>query len=43
MNSSAISVSCLRKAYRDKKTVLDGVDLEAQAGTVFASTRSRAA
>ena len=35
MNSSAISVSGLRKAYGDK-TVLDGVDLEAQAGTVFA-------
>ena len=34
MNSS-ISVSGLRKAYRDK-TVLDGVDLEVQAGTVFA-------
>ena len=35
MNSSAISVSCLRKAYQDKKTVLDGVDLEAQAGRGF--------
>ena len=35
MNSSAIAVSGLRKAYRDK-TVLDGVDLEAQAGAVFA-------
>jgi hypothetical protein len=27
MNSSAISVSGLRKAYRDK-TVLDGIDLD---------------
>jgi ABC-2 type transport system ATP-binding protein len=35
MNSSAISVSGLRKAYRDK-TALDGIDLEVRAGTVFA-------
>jgi ABC-2 type transport system ATP-binding protein len=35
MQSSAISVSGLRKAYRDK-TVLDGIDLEVRAGTVFA-------
>lgn len=35
MNSSAISVSGLRKAFGDK-TVLDGIDLEVGAGTVFA-------
>src|SRR5437764_11453112 len=35
MNSSAISVSGLRKAYGEK-TVLDGIDLEVRAGTVFA-------
>jgi len=35
MNSSAISVSGLRKAY-GRKTVLDGIDLEVRAGTVFA-------
>jgi len=35
MDSSAISVSGLRKAYRDK-TVLDGIDLNVRAGTVFA-------
>jgi ABC-2 type transport system ATP-binding protein len=35
MDSSAISISGLRKAYRDK-TVLDGVDLEVRAGTIFA-------
>src|SRR5262249_3127919 len=35
MDSSAISVSSLRKAFRDK-TVLDGIDLEVRAGTVFA-------
>jgi ABC-2 type transport system ATP-binding protein len=34
MNSSAIAVSGLRKAYGDK-VVLDGIDLEVQAGTVF--------
>jgi ABC-2 type transport system ATP-binding protein len=35
MNSSAISVSGLRKAY-GRNTVLDGIDLEVRAGTVFA-------
>ena len=35
MDSSAISVSGLRKAYRDK-TVLDGIDRDVRAGTVFA-------
>jgi ABC-2 type transport system ATP-binding protein len=35
MDSSAISVSGLRKAYGNK-TVLDGIDLEVRAGTVFA-------
>jgi ABC-2 type transport system ATP-binding protein len=35
MTSSAIAVSGLRKAYGDK-TVLDGVDLEVRAGTIFA-------
>ncbi len=35
MNSSAISVSGLRKAYRDK-TVLNGIDLDVRAGTVLA-------
>jgi ABC-2 type transport system ATP-binding protein len=35
MNSSAISVSGLRKAY-GRKTVLDGIDLEVRAGTIFA-------
>ncbi|WP_406046810.1 ATP-binding cassette domain-containing protein [Kribbella sp. NBC_00889] len=34
MNSSAIAVSGLRKAYGDK-VVLDGIDLEVRAGTVF--------
>jgi ABC-type branched-subunit amino acid transport system ATPase component len=34
MTSSAIAVSGLRKAYGDK-TVLDGIDLEVPAGTVF--------
>jgi ABC-2 type transport system ATP-binding protein len=34
MTSSAIAVSGLRKAYGDK-TVLDGVDLEVQQGSVF--------
>jgi ABC-2 type transport system ATP-binding protein len=34
MNSSAIAVSGLRKAYGDK-TVLDGIDLDVPAGTVF--------
>jgi ABC-2 type transport system ATP-binding protein len=34
MRSSAIAVSGLRKAYGDK-TVLDGIDLEVRAGTVF--------
>jgi ABC-2 type transport system ATP-binding protein len=32
--SSAIEVSGLRKAFRDK-VVLDGIDLEVQAGTIF--------
>ena len=35
MTSSAIAVSGLRKAYGDK-TVLDGIDLDVRAGTVFA-------
>jgi ABC-2 type transport system ATP-binding protein len=34
MNNSAIAVSGLRKAYGDK-TVLDGIDLDVRAGTVF--------
>jgi len=34
MTSSAIAASGLRKAYQDK-TVLDGVDLDVRAGTVF--------
>ena len=34
MTSSAIAVSGLRKAYADK-TVLDGIDLDVPAGTVF--------
>ncbi len=34
MNSSAITASGLRKAYQDK-TVLDGIDLDVRAGTVF--------
>jgi ABC-2 type transport system ATP-binding protein len=34
MTTTAIAVSGLRKAYGDK-TVLDGIDLEVQAGTVF--------
>src|SRR5258708_10189271 len=34
MRSSAIAVSGLRKAYGDK-TVLDGIDLDVPAGTVF--------
>ncbi|MEV4415155.1 ATP-binding cassette domain-containing protein [Catellatospora sp. NPDC049609] len=34
MTTSAISVSGLRKAYQDK-VVLDGVDFEVRAGTVF--------
>ena len=34
MTSSAIAVSGLRKAYGDK-TVLDGIDLDVPAGTVF--------
>jgi ABC-2 type transport system ATP-binding protein len=34
MTTSAIAVSGLRKAYGDK-TVLDGIDLEVPAGTVF--------
>jgi len=34
MSNSAISVSGLRKAYGDK-TVLDGIDLDVPAGTVF--------
>ena len=34
MNSSAIAVSGLRKAYGDK-VVLDGIDLDVPAGTVF--------
>jgi ABC-2 type transport system ATP-binding protein len=35
MSTSAIAVSGLRKAYGDK-VVLDGIDLNVQAGTVFA-------
>jgi ABC-2 type transport system ATP-binding protein len=35
MSNSAIAASGLRKAYRDK-TVLDGIDLDVRAGTVFA-------
>ncbi|AXK33527.1 ATP-binding cassette domain-containing protein [Streptomyces armeniacus] len=34
MTSSAISASGLRKAFRDR-TVLDGIDVEVRAGTVF--------
>ena len=34
MTSSAIAASGLRKAFKDK-TVLDGIDLEVRAGTVF--------
>src|ERR1051325_1798144 len=34
MRSSAIAVSGLRKAYGDK-VVLDGIDFEVRAGTVF--------
>ena len=34
MTSSAIAVSGLRKAYKDK-IVLDGIDLDVRAGTVF--------
>ncbi|WP_027341126.1 daunorubicin resistance protein DrrA family ABC transporter ATP-binding protein [Hamadaea tsunoensis] len=34
MTNSAIAVSGLRKAYKDK-VVLDGIDLEVRAGTVF--------
>jgi len=34
MTSSAIAVSGLRKAFKDK-TVLDGIDLDVPAGTVF--------
>jgi ABC-2 type transport system ATP-binding protein len=34
MTSSAITASGLRKAYRDK-VVLDGIDLDVRAGTVF--------
>src|ERR1700683_3438624 len=34
MRNSAIAVSGLRKAYGDK-TVLDGIDLDVPAGTVF--------
>jgi ABC-2 type transport system ATP-binding protein len=34
MNSSAIAASGLRKAYGDK-TVLDGIDLDIAAGTIF--------
>src|SRR6201985_1424059 len=34
MRTSAIAVSGLRKAYGDK-TVLDGIDLDVRAGTVF--------
>ena len=34
MRSSAIAVSGLRKAYGDK-VVLDGIDLDVRAGTVF--------
>ncbi|MEW2383042.1 ATP-binding cassette domain-containing protein [Micromonospora sp. NPDC047707] len=34
MTSSAIAVTGLRKAYKDK-VVLDGIDLEVRAGTIF--------
>jgi ABC-2 type transport system ATP-binding protein len=34
MNSSAIAVSGLRKSYKDK-VVLDGIDFEVAAGSVF--------
>ena len=34
MNSSAIAVTGLRKAYGNK-VVLDGIDLEVPAGTIF--------
>jgi ABC-2 type transport system ATP-binding protein len=34
MRNQAIAVSGLRKSYGDK-TVLDGIDLEVPAGTVF--------
>src|SRR4029079_14774436 len=34
MRNSAIAASGLRKAYKDK-VVLDGIDLDVQAGTVF--------
>jgi len=34
MSNSAIAVSGLRKAFKDK-TVLDGIDLDVRAGTVF--------
>src|SRR5213595_1261507 len=34
MNSSAIAVTGLRKAFGDK-TVLDGIDFDVRAGTVF--------
>ncbi|GIH63350.1 ATP-binding cassette domain-containing protein [Microbispora siamensis] len=35
MNGSAIAASGLRKAYKDK-VVLDGIDLDVEAGTIFA-------
>ncbi|GAB3906664.1 ATP-binding cassette domain-containing protein [Microbispora bryophytorum] len=35
MNGSAIAASGLRKAYKDK-VVLDGIDLDVKAGTIFA-------
>ncbi|GLX01421.1 ATP-binding cassette domain-containing protein [Microtetraspora sp. NBRC 16547] len=35
MNGSAIAVSGLRKAYKDK-VVLDGIDLDVRTGTIFA-------
>jgi ABC-2 type transport system ATP-binding protein len=35
MNGSAIAASGLRKAYKDK-VVLDGIDLDVRAGTIFA-------
>ncbi|SUA47772.1 Daunorubicin/doxorubicin resistance ATP-binding protein DrrA [Nocardia africana] len=34
MNSTAIAASGLRKAYGDK-TILDGIDLTIEAGTIF--------
>lgn len=34
MNNAAIAASGLRKAYGDK-TILDGIDLEVEAGTIF--------